>query len=518
VGTSRRAFLINGIKVAGGLAIAACAPSVTGPGASVAPTSTGRGTLKWAVGAEIVGLEPFRSTQVSALQVYNTIYDGVTSRDANYKLQPRLAESWKLLNNTTWQFKLRPNVKFHNGDPLTAEDVKFTIEYLSNPANKTLHLTAFNTLDKIEILDPLTFNFVTKTPDPFIPDKLSVRPSYMIPANHFAKVGFQEFNRAPVGTGPFMFKEQTPGVSLVLAANKNYWRTPVLVDEIIIMPRPELSARIAALKTGEVNFIDNVDFDQVADLQAQPNTKVVIEQTTTITNWVINALVPPLDKKLVRQALDLAIDRAAINNTLYKGANALVNSPLLASEFGYDPSLPPLKYDPARARALLQQAGYANEPIIMEYTGTGTGAGQQTIVAVTEGWKSVGFNVQIRPIDEATAAQKRAQKTFLGIYTGGTASLYGDPNGVIWRQMGPGGTHRYWSNPEFDRLGVEQATSFDQTRRLTIIRRMVEIMNDEVPWLNLFSSVRLYATSGGVDWQPGYSLTDEFHPERLKFK
>lgn len=509
----RRAFLISTARVAGGLILASCA---AGAPAATAPVANTRGTLKWGASqGDIIGLEPFHSTDVGALQIFNSLYDGVASRDANYKLQPRLAESWKLLNNTTWQFKLRPDVKFHNGDPLTSADVKFTIDYLNDPKSKTLYLSSFATLDRIEIIDNLTFNIVSKTPDPFLPDKLSVRPSYIIPANHFTKVGFDAFNKAPIGTGPYAFKDQTQGTRLTLSANKNYWRTPAYADEIIMLPRPENAARIAGLKSGELNFIDLVPFDQVDDINASPNAKVVVEKTTTIANYVINALVAPLDKKLVRQALSLAVDRDAMNKAFYKGTLPIANSPLLSSEYGYDSSIPPYPYDPAKAKSLLQQAGYNNEKIVLEIT---SGLNPFLDQAVGEAWRSVGLNIEQRTIDPAAAAQKRAAKSFLGIYYGGTASLYGDPNGVIWRQLGPGGTHRYWSSAEFDALGKEQESSLDPARRKVIIQRMVAIMADEMPWINLWGTSRVYGMAKNVDWQPGYSITDEFHPERLRFK
>lgn len=523
MGISRRGLLKNGIRLAGGLALAACTPATNSAkgspgstsGTSAAPSGAAAGNvLKWGAQEEVLALEPFHSTGVSALQVYDTLYDGVTSRaNKDYALQPRLAEKWQLLDPMTWQFKLRDNVKFHNGDPLTAEDVKFTMEYISDKKNKTLYPTTFKTVDRIEVVDKLTFKVITKEPDPFIADKLSIRPSYIIPMNHFLKAGFDKFNKDPVGSGPYKFKELIPGVSLTLQANPSYWRAKPTADEITLYPRPDLAARIAGLKAGELNFIDDLTFDQFDNVKGTAGLEAIAEKTTTIENWVINVNVPPLDKKPLRQALNISIDRKGLNDTLFKGTLPLCNGPVMPYEFSYDKNLPVIPYDPERAKKLLQDAEYKGETIIFEFDGK-----EQAVIAVQQGWKQVGINVDLRVIDPATAAQKRRQKSFLGIYTGGTASYYGDPNSSIWRQMAPGGTHRYWHNDEFDKLGAEQATSFDQKRRAQVWHRMVEIFNDEVPWLDLYGTVRLYGTGGNVDWHPVYSVTDEFHPERLTFK
>src|ERR1700726_2209385 len=134
---TRRVFLANALLAAGGLGLAACTTTTSTTSGAPAPTavvSTGRGTLTWGHETDITNLEPFHSSAVPELQLYISVFDTVTRRDLDYKLAPSVAESWKLINDTTWQFKLRQGIKFHNGDPLTADDVKFSMEYTRDPA------------------------------------------------------------------------------------------------------------------------------------------------------------------------------------------------------------------------------------------------------------------------------------------------------------------------------------------------------------------------------------------------
>jgi peptide/nickel transport system substrate-binding protein len=522
--TTRRGLLTNGIRLAGGLALAACVPPQTTTGGSPAASPSGvataakatKGVLKWGSSYGVpTTYSPYHSTGISAVQVYSVLFDGLTTRDKDFKLQPKVAQSWRMVDPLTWEFKLRDGIKFHNGDALTADDVKFVVDYNNDKTNASLYTTQYQTIDRVEILDKLTLRIHTKAPDPFVADKFSTWPGYIVPSNYYLKLGKAKFDQNPVGSGPYMFKDQESGVRLTLVANPAYWRAEPTASQINLFQRPDLASRVAGLKTGELNFIDDLTYDQWDDINSTKGLSAVSVKVTNIQNWPINTLVAPLNNKLVRQALNISIDRKGVNDSLFRGKAQLCNGPVMPYEFGYVSDFPVIPYDPARAKQLLQDAGYKGEQILFEWTPSG-----QLVPAVQAGWKQVGLNVELRSIDAATSAQKRAQHSFLGIYVGGTSSLYGDPNSSIWRQFAPGGTHRYWNptSDEFDKLGAEQATSLDQDRRRAIWRRMSEIMNDEVPWLNLFSTTVLAATGPDVAWDPGYYANDELDPERLKFK
>ena len=517
--TSRRTFLINGARVAGGLAIASCAPVTTGGStASGAAASSAPVKKDLIIGSsiEVVDGQPYNQTIQGAYgRIFPAMYDTVIRRDENLRLAPGIATSWTLVNPTTWQIKLRPGVKFHNGDPLTSADVKWSIEHTVDPKAQTIDTATFGTVAKIDAIDELTLNIITKVPDPFMADKLSVRPGYVMPSKYFQAVGSAGMDANPVGSGPYMFKERTKGVSFRLVRNPNYWRGLGDADSITVLPRPDAAARIAALKTGEVNLITDITFDQIDDLNSFATTRVVPGPDNGTQHYIINTLVKPLDNRLVRQALSLAIDRQLLNKTIGKGLFQIANGPIASFEFAYDPKLAPLPYDPTKAKALLQQAGYAGEKIALEYDP----AGPRILVdlALAEQWKAAGFNIVMTPMDAATRARKISNLGFLGVTYGRTASRYYDPDAVLWRALQPGGTRRYWTNPEFDRLGAEQASSFDQPVRLRDWQRMTEIMLDEMPMIYLWVEPVLFGVAKKLEIIPTTDQLDDFGPGHLKF-
>lgn len=521
MGTSRRRLFINATRVAGGVLLASCVPgdltrgpAVTGASGTAAPASTRAKTILFGSEVEIVDGQPYNQSQTGAYgQVHASLYDCVTGRDFDGALVPGIALSWKALDDKTWQFKLRDDVKFHNGDPLTAEDVKWSIDHTYDKAAETIYASTFNTVGRIEVVDATTVNFIMKQPDPFLPDKLSARPGYVMPSKYFQSVGVEGMNAKPIGSGPYMFKERVPGSRFTIVKNENYWRGEAPADEISAIFRPDMSAQIAGLQTGELNLIVEVPYDQVGVLRDHPQTKHLSVPQVTIQKYILNTNVAPLDKKEVRHALSFAIDRDLLNKTLGQGLFEIANGPIPATEFAYDPSLPKMQYDPDRARSLLKQAGYNGEKIVIEVLPEKMDREQ----AVAEMWKAVGFNVEIVAMDNATRADKIKNVSFQSVSWAGFSSKYGDPDGMIWRTLKPGGSLRYWSNPEFDRLGTQQATSFDQERRKAIWKQMTAMLLDEMPWIYLWNEPAIWGLARYLDIKPSVEARDDFGPGRVTF-
>ncbi len=516
--SSRRQFLVNGARVAGGIVVASCVP-----GQTAAPSATSSAPIAKDIvigtPVEVVDGQPYNQTSTGAYsQMFSSLYDTVTGRNDKYELEPRVAESWKALDKNTWQFKIRKGIKFHNGDPLTAADVKWSIEHTYDPAAKTIFATSY-AVDRMELLDEFTLNVVTKKPDPFLPEKLAVRPGYVMPSKYFQAVGIAGMDKSPVGSGPYMFKERVAGSSFKVVRNPEYWRGPAPADSITALYRPDETARIAALKAGEVNLIKDLPYDQVDAINAWATTKVVAVPSITIAKYQINTKFKPLDDKRIRHALSLAIDRDLLSKSLGRGLYQIVNGPIPPSEFGYDPSFPKLAYDPAKAKALMAEAGYKGEPIPLESNSKSA----QVLLdqAVAEAWKAVGFNIQIVPMDAATRARKIANPAagFTALSWVGFSSKYGDPDGVIWRTQQPGGSLRYWSSPEYDALGVEQSQSTDPVRRKAIWKRMVQIMLDEMIQVYLWIEPSMWGISKKIDISPTVEEHDDFGPGgHLTFK
>src|SRR5881296_4367115 len=252
-------------------AAAALAPALPGPAGA---QTTQKRELVVAQGGDLARLDPHFSTSSNDIRWSFNLFDNLTSRHPDGKLHPGLATEWKLEGQTTWRFKLRQGVKFHNGDPFTSADAKFSVERTYDPAVKTMVSTALATLDRIEAPDPYTLLIHTKKPDPLLPARLAFYGGQIVPKKYLESVGNDAFNAKPVGTGPVRFASWVKDDRLTLDANPDYWGGKPDFDRLIVRSIPETAPRVAALLKGEVDVITQLPPDQEERVVANSATRV----------------------------------------------------------------------------------------------------------------------------------------------------------------------------------------------------------------------------------------------------
>ena len=230
--------------------------------AAAAPT----GEVKIALAAEPNTFDPHLTVGRNSQIFIVNVFDGLTARDGQGNLVPALAESWKRVNPTTWQFTLRKGVKFHNGDDFDADSVKFTLDRALNPETKTTIISELSTIARTEIVDPFTVNVITKAPDFLLPVRLGELFGLMLSRKHTTATGKEAMATKPNGTGPFKLVTWAKNERLVLEANENYWRGAPKVKTITVRPILEDAARIAALQAGEVDLIAPIPHVRVEEL------------------------------------------------------------------------------------------------------------------------------------------------------------------------------------------------------------------------------------------------------------
>lgn len=470
--------------------------------------------LIWGTANNVSRLNPQLSTNWPDIYIYESVYDALTRRDQDNKLVPGLATEWKLVNETTWQFKLRPGVKFHDGAPLTAADVKFTIERSYDPAARTLIGGLFTTVQRIDIVDDLTVNFVTKKPDPLFPARHAVWGNGSImPAKYFQQVGAEGFERKPVGTGPYKVAEWVKDDHLTLVANADYWGGTPNANSIVMKPKTDPAARVAALLAGEANFIDFVPNDQVERLRSSPNVKVVSVPYAGLVVLGMNPKRPPLDNKLLKQAMSLAIDRQAIVKELLRGQGIVGTGSIPRGDFAYNPNRPPLPFSPEKAKELVRQSGYKGEEVLCEVLQVDA----PLVEAVVAMWKGVGVNAKIAVIENAVRAQKMREKNWQ-VLLASPGSPLGDPDSIIWRVLGPGAIWDIWRDPEFDRLGEEARYSLDPEKRRQNYERMQDLLLEHTPWIPLYQPVHSYAMHKTIQWKPSVTGSANLRRDNLIFE
>jgi peptide/nickel transport system substrate-binding protein len=467
----------------------------------VAPPA-GKTELVVAQAADISTLDPQKSTQVNDITVTFNLFDNLLVRARDLTIQPGLATEYRQVDDLTWEFDLREGVTFHNGEEFAADDVEFTIERTYSGEELLTVASNFTTVEDVVVVDPQTVQIVTKAPDPLLPARLAFYGGQILPKDYFAEVGPDGFNAQPVGTGPVSFVEYVVGDRLTLARNDDYWGGPIAFETVVFRPIPETSTRIAALEAGEVDIITKVPPDQVQDVADLENAR--IEQVLYNGLYVlgVNSTVPPLDNPLVKQALSLAIDREAIVEELFGGQGSVPSQPAVEGDFAYDPSLPAYPYDPERAEALLAEAGYNGEEIVIETTDGYLSNDLAMAEIIAQGWEDIGVNVSLQQIETAVRAEKNRTKSFLGMWWSDPTSTLLDPDGMMWRLLAPEGAQPYFRNEEFDALGAEARTSLDPALRERNYHRMFEIFNENFPWIPIIQPLESYGVANYIEWYP----------------
>ncbi|HKA60973.1 MAG TPA: ABC transporter substrate-binding protein [Methylomirabilota bacterium] len=504
------------LKAAAALGAAAAVPMTAG-GPALAQT-TQKKELVTAQSGDVSKFDPHFSTSSNDIRVSFNIFDNLTSRHPDGKLNPGLATEWKLEGQTTWRFKLRPNVKFHNGDPLTSADVKFSIERTYDPAAKTMVATALATIEKVEAPDPLTVVITTKKPDPLLPARLAFYGGQIVPKKYLESVGNDTFNAKPVGSGPVKFGSWVKDDRAVLEANPDYWGGKIDVDRWIMRPIPETAPRIAALLKGEVDVITQLPPDQGEKVTGNASTRVAGALYAGLYVLAVNSKRPPLDNPLVKQALSLAIDREAIVKELWRGRGVVPSGPIAKGDNHFDTGLPPLAYNPAEAKERLKKAGYKNEEVFIETTVAYVAQDKAMSEAIAAMWKDVGVNVKVEVIEYSVRAQKNREKSFKGVFWSDPTSTLGDPDGMMWRLLGPGGPQDYWREAKFDELGNAARFSVDEKFRGQAYKEMTKIFLENLPWLPVIQPYEDYGLQKYVEFTPNPNQQFELRRFNLKLR
>ena len=502
------------LKGAAALGAAAAVPLTAG-GPALAQT-TQKKELITAQSGDVSKFDPHYSTSSNDVRVSFNLFDNLTSRHPDGKLYPGLATEWKLEGPTTWRFKLRQGVKFHNGDPLTSADVKYSIERTYDPAAKTMVATVFGTIEKVDAPDASTIVITTKKPDPLLAARLAFYGGQVVPKKYLESVGNDAFNAKPIGSGPVRFTSWVKDDRAILEANPDYWGGKIDMDRWVMRPIPETAPRIAALLKGEVDAITQLPPDQEDRVAANPATRVAGALYAGLYVLAVNSKRPPLDNPLVKQALSLAIDRDAIVKELWRGRGVVPNGPIAKGDNHFDASLPPLAYNPAEAKARLQKAGYKGEEVFIETTVAYVAQDKAMAEAIAAMWKDIGVNVKVEVIEYSVRAQKNREKSFKGVFWSDPTSTLSDPDGMMWRLLGPGGPQDYWREAKFDELGNAARFSVDEKFRGTAYKEMTKIFLEHLPWLPVIQPYEDYGIQKYIDFTP--NPNQQFEIRRFNFK
>jgi peptide/nickel transport system substrate-binding protein len=459
---------------------------------------------------------------VSPFMFLYALHDALVKPMPDKSMAPSLAESWSTSpDGLVYEFVLRQGVSFHNGEPITADDVKFSFERYRGISAQMLK----ERVAAIETPEPRRVRFRLKQPWPdFLSfyGTLATGAGWVVPRHYVEKVGEDGFKQAPIGAGPYRFVSVTPGVELVLEATESYWRKVPSVKRLVFKSMPDPVTRLAALKSGEVDLAYGLGGELGEDVQRTPG--LTLRPTPfASTHWLLFAdqwdARSPWHDKRVRLAAIYAVDRQAINEAQSLGFSQITGS-IIPRSFDFYWQPPVHSFDPAKAKQLLAEAGYPN--------GFEAGdlwcdaATSSTAEAILTYLQAVGIKTKLRPLERAGFMKEYQEKKFRNLIYG-LSGVSGNAATRLEVFTASSGMYAYGAYPDIDDLFREQGAELDPQKRTAILHRIQELIYDKAMYLPLMQLASLSAygprlAEAGLGLIADYPWVAPYEEVKLKAK
>jgi peptide/nickel transport system substrate-binding protein len=459
-----------------------------------APAVPAGGTVTIAIFTDPVTMDPHRSNDGPSITIWNQIYNTLVDHNARGEIVPMLAERWQRIGDRSWRFYLRKGVKFHDGTELTAEDVKFSLERLINPATRSPAAFLLNVLDRVEVEGTHQVRLVMKNPFAPLLNHLVSRPTSIVPAAR-VRASPDEFARRPIGTGPFRFVSFVRGDRVELVRNPDYFKGATKIERLVVRVIPEASTAVAELESGGVQALTSVPAQDVGRLRRNRNLTVAVIPSHRITALVINTERAPFNDVRVRQALSYAIDRKGVLDAAESGLGVVASGPLSPIIFGHNDKLQPYPKDLNKARQLLAEAGVTN--LRTEILVWNLPAIVRMAEPVQAQLREAGIDASLRVMEFGAALQQQYAGNFaLSTMQWGTVTLDGDYSMYALfhsDSIGPPGNWARYRRPQVDQLiATGRANGNPEVRRRAYFQAQ-EIIAADAPWIFLYHPSAAYA-------------------------
>lgn len=462
-----------------------------------------------AMSGDIKSLDPMKNWQTNAYFSYWSIYERLFYKNpATGAYEPELAKSWDIAEDgSSYTFYLQENVKWHDGTPFTAKDVKYTVE-------RALELGTGNYpgVASAEIIDDYTIKIVMSSPDSVFMDKQWTGDCCVV------KDGTdEELAQTPIGTGPFKFGEWVSGDHITLEAFDGYWREQSGTKKVTFRIMPEANARVLALQAGDVD-IAMLDPANVPQVTADANLQVLSNTSNVVTYLGFNCTRAPFDNELVRKAIGYAIDKEAIVTAQLDGQGVTISTFVGQGNNGHYDGFDHFTYDPAKAKELLAQAGFPNGfETVLVHSASSYALAAQLIQA---NLADIGITVKIEAMESAAYSDYTKNGNadmFIGGRGGGSADSY--LMMLDKESLGANGNVFFYANDEYDDMLTQSHLTIDNDARNELYRKMQEHINEHTPVLPLYSSILFVGVqknvkdvivniNGAHDFRNAYAIVD----------
>jgi peptide/nickel transport system substrate-binding protein len=523
----RRSFLRQLVAVGGAASftglLAACGPAAPAASPTSAPASAPTtssaapaatavaapkrgGTLKVALNSDIIGIDPHGASAGVDRNVYTSVYNALVAPDKNLNIVPDLAESWTTPDPTTYIFKLRPSVKFHDDTPCDADAVKKNFDWILDPANTSPRKPEIDDIDQVTVVDPLTVKITLKSAfAPFL-SIISDRAGYMVSPTARAKFG-KDYQRNPVGTGPFQFVEWVKDDHATFKRFDGYFESGIpYLDQITYRPIPDLGVGLTELKTNNVDFLFMLDPKDISDVKSTSGIAYLEGPGVGYTGLWINTARAPLSNKALRQAVSLAVDREALLAAVYFGVGQIAAGPIPPGSTAYDPSVSYVKRDLAAAKQKLTEGGQPNGFSMVLKAQSGSPVADKIVQLIQAQLAEVGIQVQIQTVEFGALLKAGEQGDFDALSLGWSGRI--DPDGNIEPIFQTKGAFNYgkYSSQAVDEGIVKERQTADAASRKQIFQQIQTTINDDAAYVFTYFPPTIFAATTAVQ---GFQVTPD---------
>ena len=473
------------------------------------------GKVVIAQGVDPSTLDMMNQQETPASNVGAQIFDTLVERDANLKAVPALAsELPKLVAPTTWEVKLRKGIKFHNGEEFNADSVKFSLERVKG--DKMRGSSNFRPIDRVEVVDPYTVRVHTSKPWPTFVSVMTFRQASMYPPKAYAGKETADISKNPIGTGPYKFVRWSKDEEIVLEANAQYWRGAPRIKTVVFKPIPDDAVRVAALQNGEIDVAVNIPPHLASVIAKHP--KLFLSTAPSIRTIQLmfqtheyeagtHKLVGPYKgvtaDRRVRQAIQYAVDVDDIVKNVLDGKAMRMATMLTPMHFGFDPTLKPIKPDPAKVKKLLAEAGYPNGMDLLLNGPQGRYVRDKEVLEAVAGQLSKqGIRPQVKTyefvnyLNNLTYTHKGGPVWLIGW---GTPTL--DAETVYGPLFRTSANLTTYSNSDLDGLFDAAQKEMDEKKRAELYHKINRIWVEDAAAVQLYQQLDLYGANKRLNWK-----------------
>ncbi|QQK80398.1 glutathione ABC transporter substrate-binding protein [Salicibibacter cibi] len=478
-------FLLSGLLVA-------CSdePQEEGEGSGETNNSdSGGDDLVLTVVADAVDLDPHGSNDTSSAHIRTNLYDKLVEYDENMEIQPELADGYEQIDDHTWEFRLKEDVTFHDGEPFDAEDVVATLERVTDPEFASEKMFLYEMIETVEAIDDYTVQITTEYPFAPLPANLTHDGGGMMSAKAIEEEedGGRNLNTEPVGTGPFKLENWAQGNEVILTQYDDYHEGPVSLDSATFQVVDEELTRISMVENNEAHVADNVEPEQAGQLESMEGADSSSTESWRMDYIGMNNNAEPFDDSEVRRAISMMIDKDTIIEGIYDGYGGQAIGPLNPLVFGYSEDIDPIEYDVEEAQSLMEDAGYEDG---FEATLLVEDADQlnlQVAEVVQDQLQEINVDLSIEQQEWGSLLETTGAGEYEMVMLGWT-TVTGDADNGLYPvfhsdNQGPSGNQTFYSNDEVDELleAGRQVDEENEDERLEIYEEAQQIIIDDAP-------------------------------------